>query len=452
MNPRLDELRRCMDGVIAGVVATAAPDGTPNVSFFSQVEYVDDEHVALSFQFFNKTHANVLAQSFASVCVIDPATGNSYRLHLQYVRTEASGPVFVRMKARLAGIASHEGMTGVFRLRGADIYRVLEIEAAPGTYLPLPERRKNVLAGLRSYASHVEQCRELDELIDVTLHDIAALFGIDHVMIFVLDPGGEKLYALASRGYEVSGAGAEIPLGHGVIGMAAAEKCAIRICFTAPEYSYSRAVRESVAHSELAEQLETAIPFAGLADPQSQLAVPILSSQGLVGVLYADSDEEMRFGHVEEDIAAIVAAQLGSAIAALAATAHQEPEAVARPERRVESSANRKVRIRHFAENDSVFVDDAYLIKGVAGRILWTLLTDYMDAGRTEFSNRELRLDVRLGLPDINDNLEARLILLERRLVDRGAPIRIVKTGRGRFCLAVSGTLKLDNVARPVRS
>jgi GAF domain/Pyridoxamine 5'-phosphate oxidase len=452
MSPQLDDLRRCMDGVIAGVVATSAPDGTPNVSFFSQVEYVDGEHVALSFQFFNKTHENILAQPFASVCVTDPVTGKSYRLDLEYLRTETSGQIFVRMKARLAGIASHEGMRGIFRLRGADIYRVLAIEAAPGAYLPPPEPNRNVLAGLRAYATHVAECRELDELIDATLHDMGTFFGIEHAMLFMLDQAADKLYAVASRGYEFSGAGAEIPLGHGVIGMAAAERCPIRICFMAPEYSYSHAVRESAAQSGLAEQLETAIPFAGLADPQSQLAVPILSSQGLIGVIYADSDEEMRFGHEDEDVVAIVAAQLGNAIAALTAGTQPEPRTVVEPQQRAAPRVRAPVRVRHFAENDSVFVDDAYLIKGVAGSILWTLLTDYVDAGRTEFSNRELRLDPRLRLPDINDNLEARLILLERRLKDRDAPIRLVKTGRGQFCLSVRGPLELEDVPRPGRT
>ena len=102
--------------------------------------------------------------------------------------------------------------------------------------------------------------------------------------------------------------------------------------------------------------------------------------------------------------------------------------------------------MRHYAENDSVFVDDHYLIKGVAGSILWALLRDYADSGRTSFSNRELRLDPRIRLPDISDNLEARLILLGRRLVDHRAPIRIDKTGRGCFELRVERPLELADI------
>jgi adenylate cyclase len=102
--------------------------------------------------------------------------------------------------------------------------------------------------------------------------------------------------------------------------------------------------------------------------------------------------------------------------------------------------------IRHYTENDSVFLNGDYLIKGVAGSIFRVLVLDYTEKGRCHFSNRELRLDARIRLPDISDNLEARLILLSRRLVERNAPLRIEKTGRGRFQLRVDGPLRLVEV------
>jgi hypothetical protein len=112
------------------------------------------------------------------------------------------------------------------------------------------------------------------------------------------------------------------------------------------------------------------------------------------------------------------------------------------------TTAGTPLHIRRYAENDSIFVDDDYLIKGVAGGILWRLLRCHAENGRHDHSNRELRLDPSIRLPDISENLEARLILLERRLEERCPALRIEKTGRGRFRFHVLRPVTLAEVPR----
>jgi hypothetical protein len=99
--------------------------------------------------------------------------------------------------------------------------------------------------------------------------------------------------------------------------------------------------------------------------------------------------------------------------------------------------------VRFFPADGSTFVDDEYLIKGVAGAILAKLLRDFTQHGRAEFTNRELRLDSSIRLPELSENLEARLILLQRRLAERCPFVRLERIGRGRLRLTVTQPLRL---------
>jgi adenylate cyclase len=445
MTITLDSIRNCLEGSIPALIATCAPDGTPNVTYLSQVHFVDNAHVALSFQFFSKTRENVLANPRATVQVVDPDSAAQFRLALQYLRTETEGPLFENMKARLAGIASHTGMSKVFRLRGSDVYRVLDIEYVPGPILPHPAPPRSVLAALRACTQRLAVCAELAGLLDEIFQGLETHFGIQHAMVLMLDEKGDRLYTVGSRGYAESGVGSEIALGEGLIGVAARERTPIRINHMAREYLYSRAVRQSFLQGAAASDLEMEIPLPGLPESHSQLAVPILLGPRLLGVLYVESPEDRRFGYEDEDALVTLAGQLALSIRLIkeAAETHEEPATTEAPKAKVSGTP---AEVRHYAADHSVFIDGDYLIKGVAGAIFWKLLQDFTRDCRIEFSNRELRLDPAIRLPDFSENLEARLILLQRRLADRCAFLRVEKTGRGRFRLNVDRPVKLVEV------
>lgn len=439
MTLTVDSIRRCLEGAIPATMATCAIDGTPNVAYLSQVEYVDAQHLALSYQFFNKTRINVLANPRAQMLLADPITGATYRLDIEYLRTETAGPLFERMRAKLAGIASHTGMAGVFKLRGSDVYRVHGI-AQVGSAIEAPHPARSILAALRKSCEQLRQCNDLDALFTCTLQLLEHEFSIQHAMILLLDHNAQRLYAVASNGYENSGVGGEIACGDGVIGVAAQSCTPIRIGHMTTEYSYGRAVRAATAAAGFEQTLSLEIPLPGLPESRSQMAVPIAAFAQLLGVLYVESPQDSRFSYDDEDALVALSTQLALAMQQLQQTAESEP--VAAPAT-ASAPSGAPVEVRYYAENDSIFLDGDYLIKGVAGAILWTLVRDFHDHGRNTFSNRQLRLDQRIRLPELSDNLEARLILLTKRLAERNACVRLEKCGRGQFQLCVDRPLTL---------
>ncbi|HJS57615.1 MAG TPA: pyridoxamine 5'-phosphate oxidase family protein [Vicinamibacteria bacterium] len=123
-----DEIRPVMDNGVPATIVTCSRDGWPNATIISQVYYVDATQVALSFQFFNKTIRNVRENPRAFVCLNDVAGSANWILQLEFDHSENAGPVFDEMDMRIEAIASATGMSGIFKLRAADIYRVKSVK------------------------------------------------------------------------------------------------------------------------------------------------------------------------------------------------------------------------------------------------------------------------------------------------------------------------------------
>jgi hypothetical protein len=122
------EIRPVMENGIPANIVTCSASGVPNVTVISQVYYVDETHVALSFQFFNKTIKNVRENPNAAVLLSDVEGRAAWILQGRYHHSETEGPVFEAMDIQIEAIASATGLSGIFKLKAADVYEVDSVE------------------------------------------------------------------------------------------------------------------------------------------------------------------------------------------------------------------------------------------------------------------------------------------------------------------------------------
>lgn len=445
-------------GVCPSILTTCAADGTPNVTYLSQVFAVDDRHVALSCQFFNKTKRNVLENPRACVQLYDPLTFDAYRLELRYDHEELSGSLFDVMRCRIDAIASHVGMAGVFKLLSADVYEVLSVERVDGFLAERPSvveadelrGEQSELGGLQLVSQRVARATDLEGLYAAVLDALAEALGFDHSMIFLVDETAERLFAIATHGYGDAGIGAEVRVGDGLVGAVARDRRLLRVTGVGAELRYGRAVRSSVQRAGGAHTVKPEIPLPGLVDAQSQIALPLLVGDRLIGVLAVESRRAIAFESWHEAFLDIIANQVAVAIDRMSLREHELSSQIAEPPAEAPTPSQRAAsescatRFRFFPGDDCVFVDDEYLVRNMPGRILWKLLRAHVATGRTDFTNRELRLDGSLGLPPLRDNLESRLVLLRKRLEQKHAGVKMVPSGRGCFRLEVSCQIALE--------
>jgi adenylate cyclase len=471
---RLSKLSRCFQGIVPCVIATASKEGVPNITYLSQVHYLDEQHLALSRQFFNKTHQNLNENPYATIQLADPLTFDAYRVVVRYQRSETEGALFDELSARIQAIASHSGMAGVFRLVAADICEVVSIELIEGFLEPGGERLSLFELGfangpltevraLQLISERINRARDIEELFATTLQAFQELFGLAHTIVLVPDDSKvsspadpraatQRLVTLHSHGYGTSGIGAEVNFGEGLIGIVAQTKRLLRVSGLGNALSYGRAIRDRAREVHGEASLAPELPLPGLPNAQAQLALPMLVGDELIGVLAFESLDGMAFAAWHESFLQVLANQIAIGFDRL----REEDEALApaplalgdsTPPTKAplaESGVSKKRSFVFFRNDDCVFVDGDYLVRNVPGKILWKLLAEHARGGRTQFTNRELRLDPTLGLPAVKDNLESRLILLRKRLGEKCPDVRIVPTQRGRFALELDCALELS--------
>ena len=113
--------------------------------------------------------------------VIDPDTGQGWSLRLEYVRSETTGPLFERMSLRIEAIALYCGLKGIFKLRAADVYRVLSIDqvaeesgrdrTSRGAPADQPDPVFTVRA-LQDFSARINSADSLESLVDSILASV----------------------------------------------------------------------------------------------------------------------------------------------------------------------------------------------------------------------------------------------------------------------------------------
>jgi adenylate cyclase len=172
-----------------------------------------------------------------------------------------------------------------------------------------------------------------------------------------------------------------------MIGAVAEARRLVRIASVSSDLRYGRAIRAQYeAGGSVA--LAAEIPLPRFAEAESQMGIPLMVQDRLVGVLAVEARNSLTFAQWHEAFLQVLANQIALGIDRMMERGDADDEV---------APVTRKRSFCYYKNDDCVFVDGEYLIRNVPAKILWKILRAYQVERRTEFSNRELRLDPSLG-------------------------------------------------------
>ncbi|HEY7991165.1 MAG TPA: adenylate/guanylate cyclase domain-containing protein [Stellaceae bacterium] len=170
------------------------------------------------------------------------------------------------------------------------------------------QRRDQEVKIIQQISSEINSTLDLEHMLGIILDSLDRVLGFKHCMILLSDNAAASLSVAALRGYENQQPGATVPVGQGPIGVAARRRRVVRMAAMAAQMGYVAAVRGEMGH----EKAQVKLP--GLANVQSQMAIPLVVKDRLVGVLAVESAAINAFDALDELLLSIVANQVASAI------------------------------------------------------------------------------------------------------------------------------------------
>jgi transcriptional regulator with GAF, ATPase, and Fis domain len=175
-------------------------------------------------------------------------------------------------------------------------------------------RTTEELRVLRRVSSEIVSTLSLQEIYRVSLQTMDELFGFHHSIILLLDESGEWLRVVASRGYEGQAIGGRVRVGTGVIGMVAKKRKPMNWNNVGRFRSYLSAQRRQLMEAGRADELGDFVPVPGVPNAESQIAIPLLVRDRLIGVFSVESPIRRVFDEHDAALVTVVANQTASAI------------------------------------------------------------------------------------------------------------------------------------------
>jgi class 3 adenylate cyclase len=175
-------------------------------------------------------------------------------------------------------------------------------------------RKTNEVRIIQQISSEITSTLELERILEIILGAMDRVLGFQHAMILLKEPAADKLKVVACRGYEHATIGGEVAFGYGVIGVVAERKKMMRVGNIGASMRYLMTVRANLQEAGQLDPSQSSVPLPGLPNVQSQLAMPLLVKDQLVGVLVVESDRPNAFDELDEILLNIVANQSATAI------------------------------------------------------------------------------------------------------------------------------------------